>query len=146
MNELEKIKTWETLKAEINKIHDPKTKNLYHRAFLARAIDTWGFNPENPASVQKNAPSVDDWDEEFVQDIQDSISYGFDTREEKRKKTVDKTRSNIKNMLRSGYTIKDIPDEIRTPYIEKRFWEMTDEYTQELMQCADDLIRRTEND
>lgn len=144
MNELEKIKAWEYLKTEIAKIHDPKTRSLYYRAFLSRCIDEWGFNPENPTSSQKNTVSVDDWEKDFVQDIQDTISYGIDTREEKRKKTLDETIASMRQFVSLGGKLPDIPDDIRTPYIEKLYTDALLRECDEWCQAADFLIQNGE--
>ena len=145
MNEtLEKIKAWEYLKTEIGKIYEPKTRSLYYRAFLARCIDEWGFNPENPASGQKNTAIVDDWEKDFIQDVQDAISYGVDTREEKRKKEETELRGNLRLMIINGETLADIPDGIRTPHIEKIYLEELYKYGDELCKCADDLTKPME--
>lgn len=140
MNELEKIKIWEELKAQTNKIQDQKTRNLYYRAFLSRCIDEWGFNPENPASGQKNTAIVDDWEKEFVNDINDALTYGIDTREDKRKETEKQARASMRQMIRNGETLDDIPEDIRTPHIEKLFLGEMINYADELIKCADDLI------
>lgn len=140
MNEIEKIKIWEHLKTEIGKIYDQNTRSLYYRAFLARCIDEWGFNPENPASGQKKTFIADDWEKDFIEDIKDSVSYDVDVREEKRQETLDETKKNIKNMLRKGYTFSDIPEEIQTPYIRKLYLDELFSIGKELAQCADDLM------
>lgn len=145
MNELEKIKTWEYLKTEISKIYDPKTRSLYYRAFLSRCIDEWGFNPENPASGQKNTPIVDDWEQDFAQDIQDTISYGIDTREEKRKKTLDETCACMQQFVNDGHTLSDIPEELRTPFITDLYLKCLHKQGDVLLQAADDLLENNDD-
>lgn len=137
---LERIKMWEYLKTETSKIYDPQTRSLYYRAFLSRCIDEWGFNPENPASGQKSTLIVDDWEKEFVDDINDTITYGIDTRGDKRKETEKQARASMRQMIRNGETLDDIPEDIRTPHIEKLFLSEMLNYADELIKCADDLI------
>ena len=144
MNELEKIKVWEDLKTQISKIQDPKARSLYYRAILARFVNNYGFNPENPAGGQKNTPSVDDWGKEFINDINDALTYGIDTREDKRKETEKQARASMRQMIRNGETLDDIPVDIRTPHIEKLFLEEMINYAEELIKCADDLTRPME--
>ena len=145
MNELEKIKTWEHLKTEISKIYDTKTRSLYYRAFLSRCIDEWGFNPENPTSTQKNTVIFDDWEQDFVQDIQDTISYGFDTREEKRKKTLDETCACMQQFVNDGHTLSDIPEELRTPFITDLYLKCLHKQGDVLLQAADDLLENNDD-
>lgn len=143
MNELGKIKTWEHIKTEISKIYDPKTRSLYYRAFLSRCIDEWGFNPENPTSTQKNTVIFDEWEQDFAQDIQDTISYGIDTREDKRKKTLDETCAYMRQFVNDGHTLSDIPEELRTPFITDLYLKCLYRQGDVLLQAADDLL---END
>ena len=140
MNEIEKIKIWENIKTEIAKIHDQKTRSIYYRGLLARAMNTWGFNPEKPTHGQKNSVIVDDWEKEYLEDLQESISYGLDTREEKRKKTLDETRKNMRNFVRAGNKLEDIPKEIRTKHICNLYFEELFKIGSDLAQCVDDLM------
>lgn len=144
MNELGKIKTWEHLKTEISKIYDPKTRSLYYRAFLSRCIDEWGFNPENPTSTQKNTVIFDEWEQDFAQDIQDTISYGFDTREEKRKKTLDEACACMRQFVNDGHTLSDIPEELRTPFITDLYLKCLYRQGDVLLQAADDLLENND--
>lgn len=144
MNELEKIKVWEQLKSEINKIYDQKTRSLYYRALLARFVNEYGFNPENPVSSQKNTVNVDSWEKEFIGDIQDTISYGFDTREEKRKKTLDETCACMQQFINNGHTLVDIPEELRTPFITGLYLKCLYRQGDVLLQAADDLLENND--
>ena len=144
MNELGKIKTWEHLKTAISKIYDPKTRSLYYRALLSRCIDEWGFNPENPTSTQKNTVIFDEWEQDFAQDIQDTISYGFDTREEKRKKTLDETCAYMRQFVNDGHTLSDIPEELRTPFITGLYLKCLYRQGDVLLQAADDLLENND--
>ena len=145
MSELEKIKVWEQLKSEINKIYDQKTRSLYYRALLARFVNEYGFNPENPVNGQKNTVNVDSWEKEFIGDIQDTISYGLDVREEKRHKTIDETRKNMREYVRTGNSLADIPEDIRTPYIQRLYFEELFKIGDELCQAADDLMENNDD-
>lgn len=143
---LERIKMWEYLKTETSKIYDPKTRSLYYRAFLARASTEWGFNPETPATGQKKTVISDDWEKDFAQDIQDTISYGLDVREDKRKEQEKQTRQNMREFILSGGELKDIPDDIRTHRIIDIYLDEMFKIGDNLAKCADDLIKRTQND
>lgn len=142
MKELEQIKLWNSLKEQINKIIDHKTRQTYYKAFLARFVNTYGFNPETPAYGQKNSTSVDldDWEKEFVQDIQDGISFRIDTRESKRSKTEKEARARMLDFVRKGGQLKNIPDEIRCGAIDKLYWECKNKHHEEIMEFADSVI------
>lgn len=145
MNELEKIKVWEQLKSEINKIYDQKTRSLYYRALLARFVNEYGFNPENPVCGQKNTVNVDSWEKEFIGDIQDTISYGLDVREEKRKKTLDETCAYMQQFVNDGHTLSDIPEELRTPFITDLYLKCLYKQGDVLLQAADDLLENNDD-
>lgn len=119
MNELEKIRTWNNLKGSINKIYDYNTRKTYYKALLARAIQEWGFNPENPTD-DSVAPELDDWEKEFVEDINDFKMFGIDTRTEKRQNTHKEALARMKDFILHGGKFKDIPENIQVSnlYIE----------------------------
>lgn len=142
MKELEQIKVWEELKACINKIIDQKTRKMAYRALLVRFMKEYGFNPEKPVSAQKNNASVDldDWEQELLNDIKDSKTFGFDTREEKRKKTAKEAHARMMQFIETGGTLADIPEDIRTDTIINLYHDCMQEYGNNLLAEADRLI------
>ena len=144
MNELEKIRSWNTLKESISKIYDIPTKRSYYKALLARAIQEWNFNPENPGFTPKEAivPELDDWEKEFVQDITDSQTFGFNVRKLKQNQEFIQARRNMRNFINHGGTLKDIPEDIRTPHITNLYVTELLYAGDELFELADDLIKR----
>lgn len=135
MNELEKLRAWKQLKEMVAKIYDPKTRQMYYRALLARATNEWGFNPERPSDTKPNFEylELDDWEKKFVEDINDSITFGFNVRKINQSQEFVEARRNMKDFISKGGMLKDIPDEIRTPDIVKI-------YVQELLNEGEDLL------
>lgn len=131
---------WKFLKEQTSKVQDPILRNAMMAEFKKRALKEWGFNPDDASIYQGDESDLDSWEKEFVNDINDSITYGIDTREDKRKTTEKETRARIRLMIRNGESIADVPDEIRTPHIEKLFLEELHNYGKELNQCANDLL------
>ena len=119
MNELEKLRAWKQLKELVARIYDPKTRQMYYRALLARATNEWGFNPEKPSDTNLNFEylELDDWEKEFVEDIKDSITFGFNVRKQKQSREYIETRRNMRDFIRKGGMLKDIPDDLKTPEI-----------------------------
>lgn len=135
MNELNKIKAWNTLKQYLAKMTDKNAYKLYYNALLARAINTYGFNPENPASGQKNDISVDiaDWEQDLLQDVKDSITYGIDTFADKRVENDRKCRAQMIEFISEGGTWYEIPSSIRSDSLYKLYRECQDFYFDELI-------------
>lgn len=143
MNELEKIRAWSTLKQELSKIYDYNTRVVYYKAFLARACNEWGFNPDKPGQ-QPTIESVelDDWEKEFVEDINDTIVFGIDVRKEKRQKELDLCHKNMRKFIRKGNTIKNIPNNLLSPDIVKIYVEELLHEGDELLELADSVINQ----
>lgn len=134
MNELEKIRVWNTLKQEIHKIYDYDTRMMYYKAFLARAYNEWGFNPEKPGCLPPTESiELDDWEKEFVEDINDTIIFGIDVRKEKRQKELELCHKNMREFIQKGNTITDIPSDLLSRDIIKI-------YVQELLHEGDELL------
>lgn len=141
MNEIEKIRMWNSLKEHLNKIHDYKTRSLYYKALLARACSEWGFNPERPSQpIQPESVELNDWEKEFVEDIHDIIVFGIDVREEKRKQENEKCKKEMLNFVREGGKWQDIPEHIRCESLKKMYNECKDIYHQEMLDLADYAI------
>lgn len=135
MNELEKIRAWDWLKKGISKIYDLKTRQMYYKAFLARAIGDYGFNPENPAYGQKNNVYVDldDWGKGFVEDITDSITFGFNVRKHKQEQEFIFLRRNLRQMVRNFEELSSVPEDVIN-------WSLQKQYITELINECEDTI------
>lgn len=142
MNELEKLRAWKQLKEMVAKIYDPKTRQMYYRALLARATNEWGFNPEKPSDTKPNFEylELDDWEKEFVEDIKDSITFGFNVRKQKQNREYIETRKNMREFIRKGGTLKDIPDDIRTPHIVNIYMKELLFEGDEILELADSVL------
>ncbi len=129
MIEMEKIRLWEHLKKDfISKIKDDKTKKLYYKTLLLKAIQEFGFNPEKCIMPKNNQIQLDDWEKEFVEDIKKAQIYEIDTRVEKRKQTEKEAVARMRDFISKGGSLKDIPEDIRTETIEKLYYNCLLEY------------------
>ena len=145
MNELEKIRAWNALKDQIGKIYDYKTKSVYYKALLARACSEWGFNPEKPGDTpQAELVALDDWEKEFVEDINDTIVFGIDVRKDKREKEQKETHVRMLQFVEYGGKLSDIPDDIRTDTIKKLYYECLLEHGDNIIAEADRLLEVTQ--
>lgn len=133
---------WKFLKEHTTKVRDPILRNVMMAEFKKRACAEWGFDPETSNLSTGSDAELTDWEKEFSQDIQDTISYGFDVREEKRKKTLDETRACMQHFISHGGRLSDIPDDILTPDIRELYYRELFRNGDDLARAADDL---TEN-
>lgn len=131
---------WKFLKEQTSKVQDPILRNVMMAEFKKRALKEWGFNPDDASIYQGDESDLGSWEKEFVNDINDTLTYGIDTREDKRSETEKQARASMRQMIRNGETLADVPDDVRTPYIEKLFLDESLKYGNELAQCADDLM------
>ena len=134
MNELEKVRIWNDLKDKLKLIYDNKTRQMYYKALLVRAINNWGFNPDKPAD-QVNEVELDDWEQEFVESINDFKMFGIDTRKEKRAQTHKEALNRMKNFIINGGQRADIPEDIKVDSL----------YFEALFSVGDDILNEADN-
>lgn len=133
--------SWKFLKDCVSKIQDPTLRNVIMAEFRKRAKQDWGFNPDSKYGVAKNEPvKLDDWEKEFVVDIEKAIKYEIDTREEKRKKTAKEVHARMMQFIETGGTLADIPEDIYTDTIIRLYHDCMQEYGDNLLAEADRFI------
>lgn len=138
MNLQEQTKAWKFLKNCVAKVQDPTLRNVMMAEFRKRAIRDWGFNPDSKYGVAKNeSVKLDDWEQEFVADIEKANKYEIDTREEKRKKTAKEAHARMMMFIESGGQLSDIPEDIRTDTIKQLYHDCLLEYGNNLLAEAD---------
>lgn len=132
---------WKFLKDCVSKIQDPTLRNVMMAEFRKRAKQDWGFNPDSKYGVAKNeSVELDDWEKEFVSDIEKANKYEIDTREEKRKKTMKEAHARIMQFIETGGTLADIPDDVRSDTVDKLYHDCLMEYGDNLLAEADRFI------
>lgn len=141
MNLQEQTKAWKFLKDCISKVVDPTLRNVMMAEFRKRAKQDWGFNPDSKYGVAKNeSVQLDDWEKEFVADIEKANKYEIDTREEKRKKTMKEAKARVMQFIDTGGTLADIPDDVRSDTVDKLYHDCLMEYGDNLLAEADRII------
>lgn len=137
MNELEKVRIWNDLKEKLKLIYDNKTRQMYYKALLVRAINNWGFNPDKPAD-QVNETELDDWEQEFVESINDFKMFGIDTRKEKKEQTHKEALNRMKNFIIKGGQRADIPQDIK---VDSLYFEALFSIGDDILNEADSLLK-----
>lgn len=133
--------SWKFLKDCVAKVQDPTLRNVMMAEFRKRAVRDWGFNPDSQYGVAKNeSVELDDWEKEFVADIEKTRKYEIDVRAEKRKKTMRETKARMMQFIETGGTLADIPDYIRSDTVDKLYHDSLIEYGDNLIAQADRFI------
>ena len=135
---------WKFLKEQTAKVRDPLLRNAMMAEFRTRALNEWGFDPETGDLPTINDVKKDDWEEEFVEDMAVAEKFNIDTREEKRKKTLDETCACMQQFINNGHTLVDIPEELRTPFITNLYLKCLYRQGDVLLQAADDLLENND--
>ena len=135
---------WKFLKEQTAKVRDPLLRNAMMAEFRKRALNEWGFDPETGDLPTINDVKKDDWEEEFVEDMAVAEKFNIDTREEKRKKTLDETCACMQQFINNGHTLVDIPEELRTPFITNLYLKCLYRQGDVLLQAADDLLENND--
>lgn len=115
MDYMGKLKVWNAVKEAINKIYDPKTKKLYYKTLLLKAIDEWGFNPENPTKIKQSTEiKLEKWEQEVLDRIKAAQEYGIDIRTAEEKKNLDiGFRVEMLKFVKEGGKLSDLPENLR---------------------------------
>lgn len=127
---------WKFLQTQVSNVQDPILRNSMTAELRKRALNEWGFDPNTGRLASDDDVILDDWQQAFVADMKKTAQYELDVREEQRNRTIHETRSRMKLFVENGGTLSDIPDDIRTPYIEKLFYDTLYAYGDELMELA----------
>lgn len=141
MNIQEQTKAWKFLKDCVAQVKDPTLRNVMMAEFRKRAQRDWGFNPDSKYAVAKDDEvKLDDWEQEFVQDIEKANKFEIDTRVEKRKKTAKEAHARMMQFIETGGTLADIPEDICTDTIIRLYHDCMQEYGDNLLTEADMLL------
>lgn len=112
------LKSWQEMVRVLDGIPDPRLRKLYRDSLVLKAIDEWGFNPDTLKQESIRPEMVlDDWEKRLLERIKVMQEYGFDpvTKEEKEAEER-KAKLAMYQFVRSGGTLADIPEDLRTEY------------------------------
>ena len=138
MTTLDQVKAWNNLNTELNKIPDRNLRIAMREDLRRRALKDWGWVPGETIATTAE-PELDDWEKEFLMDIKDTIEFGVDARKDKEDETV-AARAAMLFFVRTGGELNQIPQDIRSPYIEQLYYEMLRGIGRESLEQADIVI------
>lgn len=131
------LRNWDTILAYIGKIHDAKAKKHTHDALLLKAINEWGFNPEQVGQTVNMQPELTESDKEILEAIKAACEYKVDIL-----KRTDISKEMLQ-FVRAGGRYEDIPPHIQCDSLHIAYKIAKDKIHADLMVCADNVINRT---
>lgn len=130
------VQAWKWLKEQVGHIQDPTLRNAIMAEYRKRAMRDWGYCPET-APVPKN-PVIDleDWEKDFVADIEKTIEYELDISADKRQEAKKEALVRMKDFINKGGSWHDLPADLRNEHTAKlynsAFFEIIDEAMQNI--------------
>lgn len=139
---LQQVKGWNFLQECLSTIQDQNLRIAMAEEFRRRALKLWGWVPGEKHSESK--PDLNEEQQQFMNDIHDSIEFGIDVREPLRKKIMEELEHDMWDFVREGNTLMDIPPELRTPVIVAAYMAAERKYAEDIFAGADAVIPNTE--
>lgn len=143
MTKIEQARAWAQLVTLISRIPDHRIREAMSAEFRDRAMREWGWCPSN-SGAKESKPTLDEWEQQFYDDIQETLAYGVDARADKHETEEKEFMANIRKFVRDGGTLLDIPDEIRTLTVVKAYYQLVDEEGRDLDAAVDNLLTTKE--
>lgn len=131
-----KVVAWKFLKSALKNIRDDVLRKSLFAEFRKRAFEEWGFDPETTKINKENKIELDDWEKEFVEDIEKTKAYELDIRKEKREKTAAEAKNRMRQFIEGGGKYSDLPDYLQNKHIARLY---LDTLFEEIQNCEDFL-------
>jgi hypothetical protein len=113
----EQVRAWKQLKEMVAKVEDPTLRNAMMAEFRNRAINEWGYCPDDRNAARNDIPVLDSWERDLLDDIKKAQTFGLDINYIRKDKHAVEQKELEKNMyffIKDGGSLADIPPEIRT--------------------------------
>lgn len=104
---------WKKIQEYTNKITDPILKESILAEYQQRAIDEWGFCPDNKQYKAKK-PDLEPWAEAFLEKVKKAVEYGVFKVDEQVEKEA---RTRMRMFIEKGGRYSDLPEYLQTPDI-----------------------------
>lgn len=117
----QQVQAWKWLSTQVKRIQDPTLRNAIMAEFRKRAMREWGYCPET-ATVPKNpAVELEDWEKEFVSDIEKTIEFELDVSAGKRQEAKKEALARMKDFINKGGSWFDFPADLRNEHTAKLY-------------------------
>lgn len=127
---------WKWLKSQISLIRDNTLRKVIFAELRKRAFKDWGFDPETTKINQKQEVKLDNWEKEFVEDIEKTIAYEIDIRKDKRKATEKEAHIRMADFIEKGGKFTDLPEDLQNKHTAKLYMDVMFE---KIKNCEDFL-------
>ena len=130
------LKRWKAINDLVIKITDSKARKYYHDALLLRAINEWGFNPENVGKAVNVVPELTESDKEILNAINAAIEYKVDV--------LPRTDvfGTMLQFVRCGGEYEDIPKNIQCDALRAAYQKAKDRIHADMLLAADYVINK----
>lgn len=121
-------------------VQDPLLRRGMIAEFREKALRDWGWDPVsgNLQTPQIEEIELDEWEQDFLTRVRIGQQVGVHVPGEDDETA--QARLNMLAYVRDGGTLDGIPDDIRTPDMEKLYWECREAEHQEMMAQCDNII------
>ena len=126
---------WKFIKSQVAKVHDPDLRMAMMAELRKRALNDWGFNPENGKLATNDDAVLDGWEKDFAGCIQKTVSFELDVRKPQREAELHEARCRMRHFVENGGELMEIPEEIRTPFITQLYYEAVQWYGDQLVEA-----------
>lgn len=134
---------WKNLMKMVERIQDPILRECMINNFRNRAKLEWGYSPGGAEVRAEEIKPETPAQVAIHEKIKECAEYGVWKRDEE----VDKAaRANMMAYVRAGGKLEDIPSHIRCESIDRVYRECEDKIHKNLMDEADFLIKRLDED
>lgn len=134
---MNQVRAWKEILSLVSKVQDPLLRRALLAEFRDKAIKDWGWDPTGHKAFSENV-ELDEYEKDFVKRVQISQQLGIYMEGKEDQKA--QARANMLDYVRDGGTLEGIPDNIRTPDIEKLYWECKNTEHDEMMAQCDNII------
>jgi hypothetical protein len=130
---------WKTLMSMVERVQDPILRECMINNFRNRAKSEWGYSPDGAEVRAEETKPETPAQVAIHEKIKECAEYGVWKHDEE----VDKAaRANMISYVRAGGKLEDIPAYLRCDAIDRMYRECKDLLHKNLMDEADDLIKR----
>lgn len=134
------VRAWKELIKMVASVQDPMLRRGMIAEFREKALRDWGWDPSTGNLASVDNTQLNDWEKQLIEDAGISANYGVNVRAEKQYIETKEARANMQAYVRDGGTLDGIPENIRTPDIERLYWECKDYQHEEMMAQCDNII------
>lgn len=133
----QQVRAWKFLMEQCQNIQDPLLKKATIAEFRERALRDWGWDPVSGDLATQQPVELDEWEQDFMYRIQIAQQTGVFIPDPH---INAEGRARMRQFIRDGGTLLDIPENLRTPEIIDLFYTSLHEEGDELMGVADFFI------